>query len=436
MSDGYGPNDNDAARANPRAPADVHDGRTTAHVVRGWWPGWIWAVPIAVVLIVGWLGLRHLTNGGENITVTFPDAHGIKAQKTNVVYRGLAIGQVKSVALDKAGDGVMVTANIDDDAERFLRSETRFWLRGAHPSLENPSSLGAILSGPTIVMAPGAGKPATHFAGSVDKPIAPAHAHPQSYIVMFKGAAGALRRGDKVTLRGFTIGKVTDVGFRYDVETGALSTPVTLAIYPARFHLTGITNPGRPAALRTALAMLIGKGLRARLERDPPLIGAYRVTLDMVQGAPSASSSQMDGKPVIPAAASGGLGAVISHLNQVPVDQVAQNLLDITHHVDSLVSSPHLEDAIFQLDAALKQFHDTAADAGPKLTRLIATLHRTATELDRTVKSARRIVGGEASQNGLQRAVRELTEAARSVRELADYLDRHPGALIRGRSGG
>lgn len=435
MSVGSGPNDNDVARVNPRAPESVDSGRTTAEVIRGWWPGWIWAVPIAVVLIVGWLGLRYLTSGGENITITFANAHGIKAQNTSIVYRGLTIGQVKSVALNKTGTGVVVAANIDDEAAGFLRSGTRFWLRGANPSLGNLSSLGAILSGPTIVMAPGAGKPATHFAGSVDKPIAPAHAHPQSYIVTFKGAVGALQPGDTVTLRGFTIGKVTDVGFHYDVETGVLSTPVTLALYPARFHLTGLKHPDSPAALRTAVAMLIGKGLRARLERDPPLIGAYRVTLDMVPGAPKVSSSPMDGTPVIPAAGGGGLGAIVSRLKKLPIDQVAQNLVDITHHVNSLVSNPRLEDAIVQLDDALKQIHGTATDAGPKLTQLIATLRRTATQLDLAVKSARRVVGGEASQSGLHQAVRELTEAARSVRELADYLDRHPGALIRGRSG-
>jgi hypothetical protein len=42
--------------------------------------------------------------------------------------------------------------------------------------------------------------------------------------------------------------------------------------------------------------------------------------------------------------------------------------------------------------------------------------------------------GGMASQNGnLQSTLKELTGAARSVRSLADYLDRHPEALIKGK---
>jgi paraquat-inducible protein B len=32
--------------------------------------------------------------------------------------------------------------------------------------------------------------------------------------------------------------------------------------------------------------------------------------------------------------------------------------------------------------------------------------------------------------------MREVKEAARAIRSMADYLDRHPEALIKGRSGG
>ena len=42
---------------------------------------------------------------------------------------------------------------------------------------------------------------------------------------------------------------------------------------------------------------------------------------------------------------------------------------------------------------------------------------------------------GTATQNGLANTVEEITQAARAVRSLAEYLDRHPGALIRGRTG-
>ncbi|MGH7938053.1 MAG: MlaD family protein [Bryobacteraceae bacterium] len=128
--------------------------RATEH--HSWWPGWIWAVPIAAIAIGAWLLVRFLTQGGTDITMTFSDVYGIDPSSTNIEYRGMTVGSVTGVKLSRDGSGVRVSASINDSAEKFLTSETVFWLRGANPSLSDLSSLGAILSGPTIVMAPGA----------------------------------------------------------------------------------------------------------------------------------------------------------------------------------------------------------------------------------------------------------------------------------------
>lgn len=415
--------------------SDRDTARTTADVRHSWWPGWIWAVPVAVVLIAIWLGVRALTSQGEDIVITFTEAHGATSGNTMIVYRGVKVGSVNAVKLNSKGDGVEVDANIDSSAAKYLKAGTRFWMRGANPSLSHLSSLAALLSGPTIVMVPGAGKPASRFAGLTHKPlvIGP-HGPPQHFIVAFEGAAGGLSRGGAVTLRGFTVGRIEDVGFRYDPKTGAVGTPVTLALYPSLFHIQAPAS-GR-GALRAAVTTLVQKGLRARLERDPPLVGSYRVTLDMVPGAAAQPPALLNGLPQIPVAPGGGLNAVVTRLNKVPVDQIAQNVLDITHHADQIVSSPKLKDSVSQLDASLKEIHSTTKAVGPQITKLIATLRQTAGQLDHAAKAADKTLGGVPSQTGLHETLREITDAARSIRGLADYLDRHPEALIKGRSGG
>lgn len=105
-------------------------------------------------------------------------------------------------------------------------------------------------------------------------------------------------------------------------------------------------------------------------------------------------------------------------------------MLDTTGHIDKIVSSPELTDAIAELDATLQQIHQTAGDAGPKITQVVDSLRKTA-----TAKAADKTLGGTPAQGGTQQAMRELTEAARSVRDLANYLDRHPEALLHGRAG-
>jgi len=237
--------------------------RTSALVRHSSWPGWIWALPLAVVLILAWLLFRHFAQAGTDITIAFADTHGMKVKGTNVEYRGLKIGSVTALSLTKNGDGIDATVTIDDRAGKFLRSGTRFWLSGAHPSLTNLSSLGALLSGPTIVMQPGTGEPARRFVALAHPPAFPApQSAPAYYAVNFTGAVGGLSQGDTVTLRGFTVGEIRDVGFHYDSRDATLETPVTLALYPQGFRLRD------PAALNAALARLVGAGLRARLDQD------------------------------------------------------------------------------------------------------------------------------------------------------------------------
>jgi paraquat-inducible protein B len=72
----------DAPRTAPPAPP------ARADVRRTWFPGWIWAVPLAAVAVVGWLLVHAFTRGGTDITIAFADVHGLTAEDAAVVYRG------------------------------------------------------------------------------------------------------------------------------------------------------------------------------------------------------------------------------------------------------------------------------------------------------------------------------------------------------------
>ncbi len=410
--------------------------RTVATVRRSGWPGWIWAVPIAALIVVAWLGFRALMSGGTVVTIRFDDANGLKPGESNVVYRGLVVGSVDAVDLTKDGRAVEVKATIQDDATHFLQTGTRFWLRGAEPSLGNPSSLKSILAGPAIVMDPGAGEKTTHFTGRVGKPIAPAgEANPQRYRIEFDGAVGALEKGDPVKLRGFTVGEVESIALHVDPQSGAVSTPVIVDVFPSLFHVDDAPERTSRASLDTTVPALVHAGLHAKLEQDPPLIGGYAVSLEMMPGNPTENPTTVNGVPELPAVPGGGVDSIVARVNDVPIERIGQNALAITEHVKSLVSSKELDDSIDELHAALKQVRETAATAGPEITRIAGQLRSTADKLDRTIGSANTLMGGPTSQTGLHDAIGQVTYAARSIRQLADYLDEHPEALVRGRGG-
>jgi paraquat-inducible protein B len=398
---------------------------------RSWWPGWIWSVPLAALGIGVWLLVRFLTQGGTDVTIAFVDASGIKPKDTSVEYRGMEIGTVTAVSLAKDG-GVEVTANIDDAASDFLKAGTVFWLRGAKPSLSDPSSLGAVLSGPTIVMDPGDGAPAKRFRGIARKPAVPRdHGPAVRFRVAFDDAVGDLSKGDAVDLRGFPVGEVDTTDLHYDATTGAIETPVTVLLYPRLFHVEGDGD----AAFRATIDRLVDEGLRAKLAQSPPLLGSHRVTLEMTPGAPPAAVRVVDGVPELPSAPGGGLETIVDRVKDVPIDRIAQNALDITKHVDEIVSSPTLKDSVTQLNASLRDVRRMVGEVTPQVDRIVQSLRDTAADLRQTARAADRTLAGTTSQTGVTDTLREVKEAARAIRSLADYLDRHPESLIAGRSG-
>jgi paraquat-inducible protein B len=410
--------------------------RTAAAIQQSRWPGWIWAVPLAALGIVTWLSLRAITTSGIDITIRFDTAAGMKANDTVVQYLGFRIGKVVDVSLDKDGRHINAKVNIDDDAERFLRSNTQFWLQGASPAFSDPESLKAVLGGPTIIMVPGDGASARSFIGLDHRPIVSRRAKLIPYCLYFDGDVGQLKQDAPVTLRGFTVGEVEKYWLEYDAASDKLKTPVIVGLDPARFSIKGLEpNGGNRPLLNVVLDRLAKQGLRARLVQSPPLIGSYAVSLDFVPDQPPSGLDVDAAIPIFPTASGDGLDSIVHRINQVPIDQIAQHVLAITTQVQAVVSSPELRDSLKHLDRSLTEIDTTVQRTGPQINDLINSLRKTGNELDEASLSANRILGSnpENQDRNVKATLYELTEAARSVRMLADYLDRHPEAMLRGK---
>lgn len=410
---------------------------------RSWWPGWIWAVPIAAVAIVLWLLLRSISSRGIDVTVTYNDAAGMQPGDTRVMYHGVEVGRVTSVALASDDWHVVVHLDIDRQLAPKINTGTRFVLEGAHPSFSDISSLRALIAGPTIVMVPGPGKPALRFIGTEGGPHETL-AVSLPYLVSFDGAVGQIKAHAPVTLRGFTVGEVTSIGLSVDPQTGRIATPVLLALDPTRFHLTGPppSDGNWKPIMDATLAKLIGEGLRASLTRAVPVVGGEQVELAMIPGVQPARLETAGQYAQIPAAAGGGLERLPAEISSLPLTQIADNLRTITDQLRALTSSPQLRDSIGHLDATLAALDRLSRQAGPEVAPTlrevrvtVASLRAAAQQLDATAESARMTMGASAAapSGNVQHALDELAGAARAVRSLANYLDEHPEALLRGR---
>jgi paraquat-inducible protein B len=135
------------------------------------WPGWIWAIPIAALGIVGWLGLRDLLLQGPEVTVRFGNGSGIQEGNTKVKYQGMIVGQVDSISLDKDLQHVAVKLQLHSDMEGHLGPRTRYWISGQTISLSNLASIKSALSGPDIWVDPRPGKTQDKVDGLTKPPI-------------------------------------------------------------------------------------------------------------------------------------------------------------------------------------------------------------------------------------------------------------------------
>ncbi len=219
------------------------------------------------------------------------------------------------------------------------------------------------------------------------------------------------------------------------------TTEVTLEIEPQSLALP-IDGDVR-ASTDAALQGLIHGGYRMQMGQYPPLVG----TATLIFAKSAAGSGGVSGAlPDIPTAGSTGvdeltskLNVILDKVNAVPIEAIGGDVRQITAHVAQLVSSPDLADSLHKLDATLTSVDQMTREMKPQVGPLVAKLNQTADQLQGVVANANAVIGGglgAAQDANLPAALGQVTEAARSLRSLADYLGRHPEALVKGKQKG
>jgi paraquat-inducible protein B len=102
--------------------------------------------------------------------------------------------------------------------------------------------------------------------------------------------------------------------------------------------------------------------------------------------------------------------------------------------VRELIDSGVITRSLDELERTLRELRALSASLDDQIAPELA---ETLTEARRALASANALIQPDAPLNvEAVRAMRELSEAARSIRVMADYLQRHPEALIKGKGGG
>src|SRR5471032_329258 len=123
----------------------------------------VWAVPVVAGLIALWLAWDTYSKRGPTITVSFDSGDGLQAGQSQLKFKDVTMGTVKSIAVTPDFNKVLVTIETTREAEPLLSEKTIFWVVKPQLFAGNISGLDTLLSGAYIGMVPSKGKPAHDF---------------------------------------------------------------------------------------------------------------------------------------------------------------------------------------------------------------------------------------------------------------------------------
>lgn len=413
----------------PEQPEQPVEARVRPHR----WVAWVWIVPIAAAAVVAWLAWRAVAERGPEITISFSAAQGLQPGQATIQHLNAVLGTVTSLRLTRDMRRVVVRARMTRQATPYLTDTTIFYIVTPHLGVGGISGLSTIVSGSYIEMYPGKdGKPRRHFVGLDSPPIVPPGTPGRAFSLQAADLS-SLTRGSPVTYRGVEVGVVTGYSLAadgHDVKVAAfIRAPNDRLVHPG----THFWNAG-------GVAMTLGtQGLQLRANSWQQLLAggvAFDTPSAAMAGAPSPAGTvfQLYDNEQAAKGAPPGPPVVAETLRNF--NEVLRNLNEALQNLNQATSGPQLRDSVLALNRLLTHLDRLAVETQPNLNEVLKSLRATSDAAQRTLALIQERAGGSAPSNtDLPQLMSELSQAARSVRELADYLDRHPDALLRGRRG-
>lgn len=347
-------------------------------------------------------------------------------------FRQIRVGEVVGFDLDKGGKSVSIMAFVNAPYDSLVHRDTLFWDAGALDvsldtagirmqsdslvdvllggiSFETPMSLedsGPVAKGQVFTLYP-------NHESTSEKVFVDRH----YYVLNFNESMRGLTRGAPVEYQGIKVGEVEDFKLEFHSDSLEGKIPVLIALEPERFSVVG----GSTLTTEQVIQQLVKRGLRAQLKPASLLTGSMFVDLSFHPQAPPRSIGRYGKYQEIPTMPS-TMGAMVSNmanfierLQKLPLEDVVNQLR---------VAIPALKETLQQATTLMAHLdQETAPQAKATLAQAQATL----ATLDNALHS------DSPTQQDLRQALEEFAKASRSLKELADTLERNPESLLFGK---
>lgn len=223
------------------------------------------------------------------------------------------------------------------------------------------------------------------------------------FVMYFDESLSGLSEGSPVVLHGVEVGQVVRIRLMADSENLSFQAPVYVRIKPVK-EMKEKTFWPHFSRDRNLLKTLIDKGLRARLATQSFLTGQLMIELVIVPDSPIHEKTELTESkfPQIPTILSKG-------------EELAKGL-------DNL-----------QIQKMVNNLNLIIEELSKQLPILMPALSNSAQNLDNTLSKVSK--ASDETIYNLNKTLSNVSDAAQSIQNLADYLERHPESLIKGKKG-
>lgn len=290
-------------------------------------------------------------------------------------------------------------------------------------------------------------------------------------VAYFTGSLYGLDIGAPVTFRGVTIGRVSAVRISFDAQKNNYIIPVYIDIQQTPDLTNNRSENWHPDTIRAMLTELIDQGMRAQLKITSLLTGKLYIDLAFYPG----TKAQLRGKDTdlfeIPTQVS-GLEQITQTLETMPLSEILHKTATALDGINSIINSKETRNALAALDTTMdrvntllgradSEFPALAAELKKGLTNfaalsatadrflhtadkqlpgmssefkhLLSGLNATAASLTKTLNNIEQLTAKDSLLSYQAGAsLREIERAAASIRQLTDYLQQNPNALLFG----
>ena len=394
-------------------------------------------------------------------------------------FRQIRVGEVVQFDLAENHEYVEIEVFVRAPHDAYVRRSSRFWnASGVNLNISTDGvdvdmeSIAALLTGgiacetPKLLASQDRAPQGYGFTlyenrkASIERPITVGI----PYLLYFPETVRGLNVGAPVEFRGIRIGTVKDISIQGELDEATVQIPVLIEMEPDRVLMADTELPEDPQARKRKLEELsdvmidnmLQKGLRARLIPANLLTGQLIVEFDLYPESGPGEVRHEGSYVVLPtlpnpfSSLTDSLTSIMDRINALPIDDIGANLLAASDGASKLMSDDQLVGAIQDMRSSIAELdrllETLNQETGPLLTsyrglgdeslKLVKEMRSSVVQAEQTFAAVESLAGENSPVGSeLKRALEEISAAARSIRIMADYLERHPEALLQGKGG-